>query len=82
MTQFSDGENLDEDGILEMDLKQLSIEQSPGTQPAKQSEEIALVHVLSFIVENMVEESSCFNPFLYTTKLQQTTLKTSKQKHM
>ncbi|KAL4233870.1 hypothetical protein ACF0H5_008544 [Mactra antiquata] len=30
LTQFGDGENLDEDGILEMDLKQLSIEQSSG----------------------------------------------------
>lgn len=33
LTQFGEGENLDEDGILEMDLKQLSIEQSAGDQP-------------------------------------------------
>ncbi|XP_045197461.2 coiled-coil domain-containing protein 83-like isoform X4 [Mercenaria mercenaria] len=32
LTQFGEGENLDEDGILEMDLKQLSIEQSGGDQ--------------------------------------------------
>ncbi|XP_052807568.1 coiled-coil domain-containing protein 83-like isoform X3 [Mya arenaria] len=32
LTQFAEGENLDTDGILEMDLAQLSIEQSGGDQ--------------------------------------------------
>lgn len=35
LTQFGEGENLDETGILEMDLAQLSIEQSPGDQETK-----------------------------------------------
>lgn len=35
LTQFGDGENLEEDGILEMDLKQLSIEQPGGDQISK-----------------------------------------------
>jgi len=35
LTQFGDGENLEQDGILEMDLAQLSIEGSGGDQ-AKQ----------------------------------------------
>ena len=35
LSQFGDGENLDETGILEMDLAQLSIEDSAGDQQEK-----------------------------------------------
>jgi len=36
LTQFGDAENLDVDGILEMDLAQLSIEQSAGDQKKRE----------------------------------------------
>ena len=35
LSQFGEGENLDETGILEMDLAQLSIEQAPRDQDAE-----------------------------------------------